>query len=289
MAKINAYSLVQSFSANGKGRKTRRIIDCNSKTILDARIWSAGALAFKLILDALNETNSEVTPKDVLDSMEDLGRQANDYLCQDHFPAFMKIADERNFQFNTDAGKVLSNSQVISYWKDYDLPSRILIFLKMTAVDPMLVRESPEYGDFVRHLAAVAVLFRIDDAAKAEIFDGRGLSECVADIEQIRPYLEPPAALFHAVDVAVKSALSEKSKKGGLAKYQKSNDARAFVVSEWGIHREAYNNNKSAFSRDYVRRLSFEFSVTVTEKTIREVWLVNTPSASKQAGQLAAG
>ena len=60
--------------------------------------------------------------------------------------------------------------------------------------------------------------------------------------------------------------------------------ARAFVLTEWKQHRSAYSGNKSAFARDYVRRIKHELGVSVTEKTIREVWLADTPNAGKPAG-----
>jgi len=55
--------------------------------------------------------------------------------------------------------------------------------------------------------------------------------------------------------------------------------AKAFVRQEWGLHKGAYDNNKSAFARDYVRRVMHEFKVTVTEKQLREVWLKDNPLA----------
>lgn len=79
-------------------------------------------------------------------------------------------------------------------------------------------------------------------------------------------------------------ARKETASKGGIASNQKLVAPRDFVKSEWAKHRNVYKNNKSAFARDYARRVLNEFSVQVTEKTIREVWLSNTPTTSKPAG-----
>lgn len=76
---------------------------------------------------------------------------------------------------------------------------------------------------------------------------------------------------------------------GGLAKHAAASKAKAFIMTEWMAHRLAYGNNKSAFARDYVRRVKNELNVRVTEKQMREVWLSDTPSASKPDGQPASG
>jgi hypothetical protein len=60
--------------------------------------------------------------------------------------------------------------------------------------------------------------------------------------------------------------------------------AMEFVVAEWEKYRDDYSGNKTAFTRDYVKRVFREHSVTVTEKQMREVWLKDTPSASTPAG-----
>jgi hypothetical protein len=66
--------------------------------------------------------------------------------------------------------------------------------------------------------------------------------------------------------------------------------AKEFVLSEWAKNRAHYKGNKSSFARDYSRRILNEFvdakgdPLDIKEKTIREVWLSNTPSASKPAG-----
>lgn len=80
-----------------------------------------------------------------------------------------------------------------------------------------------------------------------------------------------------------KSFKKKQASAGGYAKYKKHPTAKEFVQHEWLQHSEAYEGNKSAFARDYVRRVKNELDVTVTEKTLREVWL-RTPVASKQAG-----
>lgn len=83
----------------------------------------------------------------------------------------------------------------------------------------------------------------------------------------------------------------ERLKLVGMAasKHGKSNKAKEWVQAEWRIYKTEYNGNKSAFSRDYVRRCLNEYEVKVTEKQMREVWLKDPPSASKPDGMPANG
>lgn len=75
-----------------------------------------------------------------------------------------------------------------------------------------------------------------------------------------------------------------RAKRNAATGHIKNNQARDFVVREWTKNRQNYKNNKSDFARHYVRLVLNEFSVTVTEKQLREVWLKDTPAASKPAG-----
>lgn len=78
-------------------------------------------------------------------------------------------------------------------------------------------------------------------------------------------------------------------------RHEPSKKAKTFVQSEWKKHRSAYENNKSAFARDYVSIVANKFQNTkgeplkITEKQMREVWLKDSRPASKQAGKLASG
>ena len=85
------------------------------------------------------------------------------------------------------------------------------------------------------------------------------------------------------LEAAIASRVSERASKAARKLHSKKNGARDFVASEWKIHCGSYEQNKSAFCRDYVRRVLNEHGVSITEKTMREVWLNGTPAASKQA------
>ena len=66
--------------------------------------------------------------------------------------------------------------------------------------------------------------------------------------------------------------------------HAKRHSAIAFVKAEWAKHREDYNGNKSAFARAYTRRLFREKGINVTERQMRDVWLLDNPVASNPDG-----
>lgn len=90
---------------------------------------------------------------------------------------------------------------------------------------------------------------------------------------------EQPAILA----AALADRVSKRASNAALKRHSMSDPARNFVLKEWRTNRASYQDNTSAFTRDYVRRVLHEFDVTVTEKTMREVWLRDTPNASKKA------
>lgn len=83
---------------------------------------------------------------------------------------------------------------------------------------------------------------------------------------------------------------AERARNAATARHKHFKPAIQFVQTEWVQHREAFKNNKTDFASVYVGRVRNEFldgkgdPLKVTEKTIREVWLSDPPSASKQAG-----
>ena len=88
-----------------------------------------------------------------------------------------------------------------------------------------------------------------------------------------------PMSLIEVIEIVISDTNSAKA----LLKHAPHRKAREFVRAEWGLHRSNYDNNKSAFARDYVRRVWNEMNVSVTEKQLREVWLRDAPSAGNQS------
>ena len=74
------------------------------------------------------------------------------------------------------------------------------------------------------------------------------------------------------------------ARSGGVKKYEKHVAPREFTQSQWQLHRDEYAGNKSEFARIYSRRLKQEFGLNVTDRTIREVWLSDSQSASNLDG-----
>lgn len=70
-------------------------------------------------------------------------------------------------------------------------------------------------------------------------------------------------------------------KRATVASHERTNAAREWIWSEWIAYRNDYDDNKTAFSRDYVKRLKNEHGVTITDRQMREVWLKTAPVASR--------
>lgn len=56
---------------------------------------------------------------------------------------------------------------------------------------------------------------------------------------------------------------------------KKNEKARKFVKEEWIKHKESYDHNKSDFARHYSRLVLEKFSIEITDKSIRDRWLLN--------------
>ena len=131
-----------------------------------------------------------------------------------------------------------------------------------------------------------AHLIRFLDKIKADLFNfvsvARDSKEAIALAKQILETL--PSLLTKSKNAGLKVKASELARENATKRHAPGKIARDFVVEEWAKHSGEYAGNKSAFARDYVRRVLHEFTVRVTEKQLREVWLSTTPSAANRPG-----
>lgn len=147
-----------------------------------------------------------------------------------------------------------------------------------------------EFGESSEHKAREALQHRLDEILGDPII--RQSETCIEVVEAVlycvkynwgakdsEAMLRPIANEFEKL----------KATEMASVKHGESNKAKAWVKSEWQAYKAEYEGNKSAFSRDYVRRCLNEYAVTVTEKQMREVWLKDTPPASKPDGMPANG
>jgi hypothetical protein len=219
----------------------------------------------------------------IQESFGEIVQEVADFLDGDIYPILTNRIDKGTLAISPP--DMATKAKFIAAWSDYDIVERALLVLQIFAAHPSMLK--PEVGAeaFVRKIAAVSILLRIGDAAKSAAFDDHeGVARCSMDVERCKDFLQPPHGIFDAMDQAVKFAMSAKAALGGRTAHQSHNRAKSFVVAEWKIHRTAYNNNKSAFTRDYVKRIRNEYSVTVTEKQMREVWLKDALPTGKPAG-----
>ena len=160
---------------------------------------------------------------------------------------------------------------------------RARVFLEILDNNAMAL-EDPGLLQLVRGVAAICTIARIDDSALALFFDGNGLDDAAIDVGFFHGRVKPPTALFSTISEAKRVALSDAATSKAAKLHAPRNNAKDWVRSEWIEKREAYGGNKSEFARHYARRIKNERSIDITEKTIRVVWLADTPPAGKQAG-----
>lgn len=281
LRKIQAYDLAESFGEGAKGRQEFSVIDNEGKMILTRSAWTAGVLAYgalRVSTVAADGSPGLAEPAELTDAIPSLVADADSRLSADFLPKF--VAD-------LDAGLVaiqptpMNGAQFLKAWSDFDTIERIGLFLQVADSARAALAETPDFVPHIKAMAALGILVRIDDAAIAAWLDDvQGAMLCSADIERFRAHLEEPDRTLATIDVAVRMALANRASAGGKAKYETHNRAREFVAQEWATHRSAYGGNKSEFARHYVRRVFNEFGVSITEKTVREVWLADTPTAS---------
>lgn len=125
---------------------------------------------------------------------------------------------------------------------------------------------------------------RVELAAFGLILFDRILHVDMATVDHANLFL-----LHHELMECYRFALDDhfeliRARKAANSRHKGSREARNFVRTEWAAHRTDYQGNKSAFARDYAKRVWNELNIRVTEKTVRESWLADTPSASKTAG-----
>jgi hypothetical protein len=79
------------------------------------------------------------------------------------------------------------------------------------------------------------------------------------------------------LDEAGRTARSTVARKGADVRHADANEAKSWVQQQWKDHGERFKHNKTEFARHYVPLVKEQYSVEVSEKTIRETWLA--PSA----------
>lgn len=256
--------------------KGRQIVNTFGECILSHSIWCAGNNAIEVLLPNMKNEKGQAagTLAELSSLLPSVAAQANAFLDEDFFPALMQMVS---------SGKVMADAlpeEIREYWDAYQLPSKALLFLQFFNATPQALFDEHS-GPLIRQIAAISTLYRIDDCALAVLDEGAGLDEAALDIERLRNFVSPSPSLQYALEAGKKTAFKERAIELASRRHQPTNRARAWVTSEWASHRAEYMGNKSAFARDYVGRLRHELGVSVTEKQLREVWLKDTPSASK--------
>ena len=267
---IAFYSFQNSFAKSSIGFQARRICGVKNSLWLDYAFWEVGLLAYQFLI---NRFNTELS----------LAKEIQSHALQHLFPRICeKWSDQIDSEFLPEfldlirAGKVhLEDKEPAEFegaWPQLTISAKILIMFDLAfrrGLDPF---ENDE--GLTKTLASLAVLSLIDEATMyAMSGDSDLVAACSAELHRIRYVLDPDDPMRLAVEKARANVLKSRAGQGGTAKGKRSEVARHFVTSEWDKHKTEYKQNKSAFARDYVRRVLREYEIQVTEKTIREVWL----------------
>lgn len=161
-------------------------------------------------------------------------------------------------------------------WELWEVPLVVGLLLVKTA-------ESGFESESSESLVQSGLLLGDAIAAQHAWIANRGLAKCRKPDERT---VQLDQAIDHSLMRLGRQDLGRRNAQKRAAPYAA---AREWISSEWAEHRHAYKGNKSAFARHYSRRLMLEKSIDVKEKTIRDVWLRDTPSAGKTVVEPAAG
>lgn len=282
--RIVFYDLLKSFEANDLADDERRVLGTDGRELrLSRSIWKAGRHAIDVLLRIAEErTGAQITLPELVENFAEFSRDAEEFLDLTFYPDLIDLIEKDTI--SVDIGV----AEFREVWKDYEMASKALVFLDLMQAVPLALHD-PKTGDLPRKIAAIATLHRIDDCALGSFDDGMGLDDAAADVERLRSSVIPSLATLAAINAAKRAAISERASEHAGKRHQKTNAARKWVMSEWQTHRSQYEDNKSAFTRDYVRRLRNEQDVVVTEKQLREVWLKDPRPAGNPDGLPADG
>lgn len=285
--KFKRLNFEESFGEKSKGRDCQQVVDTHGNSILSTTMWKAGDDAVKVLFELAQplagvEIQNSVNINELKAALSDIELQTNEFLCNDFFPTLVDQVDAGRVALDFDRGSLEL------HWREADMAWRARIFLEILENNAMAL-EDPGLLQLVRGIAAICTIARIDDSALALFFDGSGLDEAAIDVGFFHGRVKLPTALFSTISQAKRVALSDAASSKAAKLHAPRNNAKNWVRSEWIEKHEAYGGNKSEFARHYARRIKNERSIEITEKTIREVWLADTPAAGKQAGLPAAG
>lgn len=274
---ILAYDFERSFSQT---HEANRITDAQGKERLGKDVWEAGAAAAGYLQNTAFIYPNRHRPNlsELQEAMPQLIGTLEIELDEHWLPMLTSMIDAGTLILKPSP---LTKDQFVEIWKEKDFVERGHVVLQL---QPILRAANLEDLDrVIDTLASISILSRIDDAViAADLGDIDEVSASSIEIADFMRALTWQRKEGQAIEIAVKSAIKRRAQSGGHAKYKRQAEAKDFVQREWEAHKGAYGGNKSAFARDYVRRVHNELDVQVTEKTLREVWL-STPPTSKPA------
>lgn len=273
MRRLTALDVMASYGSNSNGQLNKRLFDKKNKPHFGQSAWISGKRAIEVLYEPLAvDSDTYINPQSVSDNLPGMIDSANDFLDQRFLPLFDSFLRDGLIKAS------VSREKFNEIWLENDFIFKAKIFAKFMAGQGNFIYREPDFLTYMQRISAAATLMLIDEAMEAVDSDAFDL---LAEIEYFHQKMHAPDEMFHMIDTAKSIERSEIYREKANTKHEQSNQAKAFVQSEWHKHKVAYDNNKSAFSRDYVKRVLNELNVKVTEKQMKEVWLKDTPTASK--------
>lgn len=277
---MQAYDLEKSFEKGQPGFEQKALYDAAGNKVGSSALWEAGADAFNLLQSRFARTTDDPVSVAVFDIRYEVMRDVvAQYLDGEVVAALREHRGSKRHQVAAQS------------WSTLELPSKALFLLEL--LDAGLAPHAQRAGfyDFLRIVAAVALLMRLDCAifaqeraqtidalaARAKRHSTAGERVQLGDDQPIMDVATFRRVLMSEHSVAtllrdLRKQFGERARAGAHARAAGYRRARAFVEAEWTEHRAAYSGNKSEFARHYARRIAKEMEVKVKDRTICE-WL----------------
>ena len=142
-------------------------------------------------------------------------------------------------------------------------------------IQKLKVQNFPYNAKQVKELG-IATIEAIEICNKVEFFK---------NLEQYQT--EKKSEIRSTLKLEIERNQISRAKNAAKIRFENNNEARKWVQSEWQFNKVGYDGNKSEFSRAYSLLVKQKFTnkngepLSITDKTIREIWLRDTPNASK--------
>ena len=271
--RLTGYDFLASFDHSSIPDMKRMIVGKGKQkeTPLSHLTWQAGKCAVDFILNECTIAGEDrgLTLEELSDGLRSLFDDAEDFLNTNFYPDLIDGIECGRFTID------VPTNGIIEHWELSDFGFKSGVFFDfIREIEVSVVDEDDIY---ILFLVCLAILKNIDDCIVFGTLNSKVAIGLSIAIERMRYWVETRKRLPRQGAALGRALLSDLAKELAQRRHKAGNDAKKWVQSEWEAHKADYNHNKSAFARDYVRRLRREREVDVKEKQLKEVWLKDIP------------